>query len=503
MSNNTTRAAGPGGVGGVDGDAYSLAYTGAEIDAAITGWQTAQNQADATAADIAQGKKAITGAGLVTGTMEAGGGSYDPTDPMSVYKATRPADWLPMPEPAEGEAYLLYLVPPTDQALFAVHVMFTGGAAIQLGDAAPIALTSETKFETTFNWDACANPTSDGFKQVMIKISGNGITGLSFEEHSLKPNYTDYFVVDCRMRLPRLESFGIGDITIQYFSLDVCNIANMKNMFAGCNLLTAVLSLDTSQAISTNSMFSGCYLLAAIPTLDTSQTTDMGNMFYNCSSLTTIPALDTSQVTGMNGMFYNCSSLTSIPALDTSKVTNMGTMFSGCNSLIAIPALDTSKTTNMDNMFKNCHSMVAIPLLDTSQATGMNSMFYGCFSLTAIPAINTSRATSMTSMFSGCYSLATVSLLDTSQATNLGSIFSNCRLLSKISYGPSETIRKTQTLSLLNCSLSRQAIINFFETLPTAAGSSPKLTLSKNPGVSALTSADKAIATGKGWTLTL
>ncbi|WP_050698646.1 leucine-rich repeat protein [Anaeromassilibacillus senegalensis] len=74
MSNNTTRAAGPGGVGGVDGDAYPLAYTGAEIDTAISGWQTAKSQADATAADIAAGKKAITTAGLVTGTMQASGG---------------------------------------------------------------------------------------------------------------------------------------------------------------------------------------------------------------------------------------------------------------------------------------------------------------------------------------------------------------------------------------------------------------------------------------------
>ena len=42
------------------------------MDAAIEGWQTAQAQADATAADIAEGKKAITKDGLVIGTMQAG-----------------------------------------------------------------------------------------------------------------------------------------------------------------------------------------------------------------------------------------------------------------------------------------------------------------------------------------------------------------------------------------------------------------------------------------------
>ena len=51
---------------------YTLTHTGEEVDAAVEGWQTAQTQADATASDIAEGKKAITSAGLVTGTMQAG-----------------------------------------------------------------------------------------------------------------------------------------------------------------------------------------------------------------------------------------------------------------------------------------------------------------------------------------------------------------------------------------------------------------------------------------------
>ncbi|WP_085532750.1 hypothetical protein [Anaeromassilibacillus sp. Marseille-P3371] len=70
MENNMTRAAGPGGQENTG--TYLLTHTGAEVDAAIEGWQTAQAQADATAADIAEGKKAITKDGLVTGTMQAG-----------------------------------------------------------------------------------------------------------------------------------------------------------------------------------------------------------------------------------------------------------------------------------------------------------------------------------------------------------------------------------------------------------------------------------------------
>ena len=63
MGDMTTRAAGPGGQGG---GRYILAHTGAEIDTAVEGWQTARNRTDATAADIAEGKKAIVQSGLVT-----------------------------------------------------------------------------------------------------------------------------------------------------------------------------------------------------------------------------------------------------------------------------------------------------------------------------------------------------------------------------------------------------------------------------------------------------
>ncbi len=78
MEDNITRAAGPGGESNGNGDVYTLAFTGEEIDAAVTGWHTAQDQANATPADIAQGKKAITKMGLVTGTLEAGGGNSMP-----------------------------------------------------------------------------------------------------------------------------------------------------------------------------------------------------------------------------------------------------------------------------------------------------------------------------------------------------------------------------------------------------------------------------------------
>ena len=108
----------------------------------------------------------------------------------------------------------------------------------------------------------------------------------------------------------------------------------------------------------------------------------------------------------------------------------------------------------------------------------MNNMFGDCYSLTAIPQMDTSAVTDMNNMFNGCYSLTAI------------------------------TLNKTVTgwagyaISLKDCSLGHSAIVAFFNSLPTIT-SAKAITLTGNPGVSELTAAEKAIATGKGWTLTL
>ena len=159
-------------------------------------------------------------------------------------------------------------------------------------------------------------------------------------------------------------------------------------------------------------------------------------------------------------------------------VTTMSYMFNGCYSLTAIPQMDTSAVTDMSYMFYLCHSLTAIPQMDTSAVTTMSYMFGTCYSLTAIPQMNTSAVTNMNYMFFGCYSLTA------------------------ISFNSSVTGWAGYAVSLQDCSLSHAAIVAFFNSLPTIT-SAKAITLTGNPGVSELTDAEKAIATGKGWTLTL
>jgi hypothetical protein len=58
------------------------------------------------------------------------------------------------------------------------------------------------------------------------------------------------------------------------------------------------------------------------------------------------------------------------------------------------------------------------------------------------------------------------------------------------------------TISLAACQLGRDELVAVFTGL-NAAGAGKTITVTNNWGVPNLSVADKAIATGKGWTLTL
>jgi hypothetical protein len=61
----------------------------------------------------------------------------------------------------------------------------------------------------------------------------------------------------------------------------------------------------------------------------------------------------------------------------------------------------------------------------------------------------------------------------------------------------------TVTTSFYNCSMTREGIVDLFNSLGTAKNSSQYIDLRYNPGNADLTPEDIAIATGKGWTLRL
>ena len=333
----------------------------------------------------------------ITSIQGGGQGGSSPLDPVQVYNDTRPSDWLTMPTPNGNEMYLLFHIPEGTSSLIAFTVTCTGDYTVALGtvrngafvENSRTSLSSGTKFEAELFADNYGDITSDGMKQVMLKVSGTDIRTWTPSSHS-KRSYKAWNIVEISCNLP----FGTG-VT--------CGSSSSSN---------ALKKLRYFEWYGENN------------------------------------------VTNMNSMFQNCYSLTSIPALDTSRVTNMSSMFNGCYSLTAIPSLDTSRVTDMSSMFRICDSLTAIPSLDTSRVTNMSSMFRICFSLTKLLLLPT------VSGWAG------------------------------------------YDISLKDCSLSHLSIVEFFNSLPIIT-TSKGITLTGNPGVSELTDAEKAIATEKGWTLTI
>ena len=205
----------------------------------------------------------------------------------------------------------------------------------------------------------------------------------------------------------------------------------------------------------------------------------------------------TSLTIGANSLTVRVGMLENV-TLVNNAITSMGYLFANCLKLGNV-SLNTAACTNMSSMFQGCSSLASVPLFNTAACTNMYSMFYGCSSLASVPLFNTAACTSMYSMFQGCSSLASVPLFVTSNAGNTSSsftsMFANCPSLA------GGALSGTQyAISYSGCKLSEAGIVAIFNNLGTASGSQT-ITVSGNYGYAALTTGDKAIATGKGWTI--
>lgn len=296
--------------------------------------------------------------------------------------------------------------------------------------------------------------------------------------------------------------FGKGPKNMDLSGVDVSNVTDMSELFAGCTTLESLnlSGWDTSKVTNMYSMFDNCSSLTSINFGDkwnTSNVTNMIRMFKDCSSLTTLDLndWDTSNLKTISNMFLNCSSLVSlnIGEWDTSNVVNMGIymtnnglfsncsslksidlnnwdtsnvkymeyMFSGCTSLenINISNWNTSNVTNMNSMFKDCSSLTSLNLNEwnISNVTDMNYMFYKCSSLANLDLSgwNTLNATQMTQMFYKCSSLTSLDLSNwnTSNVTNMSSMFNDCSSLKRIYIGNNWNVNKVKysTSMFANC----------------------------------------------------
>ena len=412
---------------------------------------------------------------IIGGSGGGGGGleTYtEPLDPVAVYHATRPADWLPMPEPQDNEMYLLFHIPDGCRSLLAFTITCTGSYTVALGTVSggafvqqsSTSVASKTKYEAELDAADYGDLTSTGMKQVMIKVSGTNILTFEPKAHSKKTlpsNYANWDIVEIACNLSKATKVMCGASS--------ANLALKKLVYFamyGENAIT-----------SHNYMFRYCYSLLAILSLYTGKSKSMTGMCNYCYSLVALPQMDTRYVENMNGMFNYCSALPTFYEMDTSSLKTASEMCSRCYSLVALPHMDTSHVTSFASMCNQCYVLRRAPQLDMSSADSIKSIFSGS-GITCVPAMRTPLLTNATDAFLNCYALSSV-LLD-----NTVTGWAGC------------------DLSLANASLMHDAILALIDSLP-AITEAHAITLTGNPGAAELTDEEIAIAAGKGWTITI
>ena len=151
--------------------------------------------------------------------------------------------------------------------------------------------------------------------------------------------------------------------------------------------------------------------------------------------------------------------------------------------------------TNMASMFYNCSSLQSVPLFNTINVTNMAYMFQGCYSLQSVPLFNTQKVTNMAYMFQNCVSLNFIPAFITTAVTTDFTTFANgSASINRI------LMSFNRTVSLQSCQLSKDALVEVFTNLINRTSTtSATIDITGNWGATALTSADRLIATNKNW----
>ena len=275
-----------------------------------------------------------------------------------------------------------------------------------------------------------------------------------------------------------------------------------SNMFDGCRsmLKNPSLVMNTSSK-GLGGMFANCFSMIEFVNINTGNGTVYSQMFQNCYSLQKIPTTINTTTTSNNvrfaSMFQNCYNLETAPNIDLSKGGDCSNLFNSCLSISEFPSYNFSSVTTLTSAFAGCNALKRLPVMTIGTSiTSFATTFDSCLSLEEAPNWNLQNATNVTNMFNGCINLRKVPAYNLSTInTASASMFDGCRSLSK-----SSVTGMRYTHSYNNCKLSRTELVTIFNNLGTAVGTQT-ITITGNYGASTLTAGERAIATGKGWTI--
>ena len=477
---------------------------------------------------------------------------------------TKPADWIDISNVANNEINLL--VVDNSTIAFSVTVASVGTYSIDWGDGSvETGRTSTLTYNHTFASGA-GTPTSYGYNTVKIRIYGasGNITSYRGQRPTASSvsgwatNSPILWAVFGTNNLTSLTS-AFGDASSLFPSIlqsvtlppIISGITGngFNNTFSNAVSLRSVIGLNSpwGNCTSLQNMFVSCNSIERInlPNTLPSTITSMENTFQNCFSLRTInfpSALPTSMTgTGLAGTFNTCSSLSSISITSwPNALTSLALTFNACSNLssVTLPSNFPTSLTTCSSMFGNCRSLqtITLPTAWPSGITNSAVMFSNCFGLTnvVLPATGSNSLVTCTGMFGSNFNLRNIEntsvLGSTTGATTMttfltsggggyitGSLSFAANLSAIAINGTSATtmvsvsgVRLTNTGSLyggtspqINISytmLGTSSLVDVFNDLPTL--SSKTINITGASGAATLTAGQRAIATGKGWTIT-
>ena len=293
-------------------------------------------------------------------------------DPDEVYRTTRPADWLPLPTPGDNEMYLLGRFLPGLDEVFTATIKYNTSCLVEFGTVRngvfvaqeSVTPASNTYLTHTLLKENYGDETADGWKQYMVRISGDFTTAYFtvVNNQDLKANLIDAV---CGRYCDNIR-FGDGDYTARASSLRYFRfvgnggVTNAGSMFARCTALKSVSSERKQSLTNAGHMFNACRALLAVSPnlLQTNSEISAFRMFYDIGAFNVRPPCKIS-IVSMYSFFQNSRvEIVDGNAVDTSYTEAFNEMTNGCvDSLRRVIDLNISSATNVTNIFNGCRAL--------------------------------------------------------------------------------------------------------------------------------------------------
>lgn len=356
-----------------------------------------------------------------------------------------------------------------------------------------------------------------------------------------------------------------NSLTTSCPNMDTSKMIDALYMFSNCTKLETVPDLDLSSvygfnlntdALECGSMFSNCQNLETVGKLTTPNTRIFSDMFQNCEKLTYIPDMDFDSAVRASNMFFNCPivgdytidakncvisqgmfrwstgsktgdlnlslKLCSDPNSPYLKFFNMsGVNASGLfenNKNLKSLQLEGYIGNYFERCFMNCSNLDSLTFnCDFSKVTDVIRLFQNCTKLESIPDMNLSSVTTFMgsneffAWLLGCTKLKSIGVIDCDSCTQASRLVPSSSVLTDLggfrNLGKADSLEGTNSNYFLyqTPNLTKESLMNVINMLyDRASNGLSTVTIKLHTNHMALLSdEDIAIATNKGWILTV